>query len=291
MGRKYSFRRRNRRSKRVSKTWAKSKKGRKSQSSQILTLQRQITRIERKVMDNTKWCQFKYPLTSNVGGIVSPTYGVWNLINPNLWEPVFQARSEGFQNYSTASKFRGRSLGLEMMCQIGPITEGDPNQDPVTCTIFLCSLRKEVAKQFVHDTSNGVDLVEGVHYSKASMGTLQGEGMVMLNKGIFKIRKAKRFMLGGNTNFYEDGPDDTHVFTTNLKDNNRRIYWKIPYRNLLKDDGPDSRTGESPSGWKTLTLDDIEPSDQLYVFMFANAYADQAVAIHANVIITGQVAN
>ena len=289
--RRRHYRRRGRRTKRVSRVWAASRRGARSQSKQIMTLQRQINYVKRRVKDNTKWTQFHYALNSNVGGATAPTYGVWNLINPILWEPCFQARSSSFQNYATASKFRGRSIGLEMMCQLGPITEGSPSQDPVTATIFLCSLRKEVAKQFVHDTNNGTDLVEGVHYVKSSMGTLQGEGMVMLNKGIFHIRKVRRFMLGGNTNFYEDGPDDTHVFTTNLKDNNRRIYWRIPYRNLLKDDGPDQRLVTSPSGWKTLTLDDVEPSDQLYVFMFSNAYADQAVAIHANIVITGQVAN
>lgn len=281
------YRRFSRRPRRVSRTWAKSKKSKRSQSSQILTLQRQVTRINRRVKDNTKWCQFQYPLNALVGGATAPTYGVWNLINPVVWTPIFQSRTD---QSVTASKFRGRSIGIEMMCQLSALTTGNPSPDPVTCTIFLCSLRKEVAKQFVDATNNGTDLEEGVHYTKANMGTLQGEGMVMMNKGIFNIRKIKRFMIGGATNFFLNDEAEHLQATTNLGDNNRRIYWKLPYRNLIKDDGPDTTTA-TVSGWKTLSLDEVEPHDQLYVFMFSNAYADQGIAIHANVTITGQVAN
>lgn len=278
-----------RRPRRVKKSTALARKGRKAQASQILTLQRQVDFVKRRVKDNTKYTQWQYPLVSLVGGATGPTYGVWNLINPSTWDPIFQARPEAGQDI-TASKFRGRSIGIEMMAQLSALTTGTPSPDPVTCTFFLCSLRKEVAKQFVHDTNNGIDLEEGVHYVKANMGTLQGEGMVMLNKGIFKIRKTKRFIIGGATNFYKDALDEPLQATTSLKDNNRRIYWKVPYSNLLKDDGPNTRTA-GQSGWRTLTIDTVEPSDQLYVIMFSNAYADQGVAVHANIVATGIVTN
>lgn len=291
-GRKNRYRKR---SKRVKKSTALARKGATSQAKQILKLQRQVDSINRNVRDNTKWTQYKMSLSAVVGAVTGPTLSTWNLIQPAQWEPIFQTRSTGNINQMTPSKFRGRSIGLEIMAQIGAITgvTEEMSQEPITATIFVASLRKETAKQFIEATNNGVDLVEDVHYVKTSLGTLQGSGLVMLNKGFFKIRHVRRFMLGGVSNFYdsESGMPDGAAPTTNLKDNNKRFYIKLPYKNLLKDDGPNQRTATAPAGFKTLTVDQIEPHDQLYVFCFSNAYADQAVSLHANMVITGTTAN
>jgi hypothetical protein len=278
----------------VTKAQAKSKSA-SSQAVQIRKLQRQITAINRNVRDNTKWTQYSMALSASVGDVTGPTYSTWNLIQPSLWEPIFQTRSTGYVNGATPSKFRGRSIGLEIMAQLGSITgvTEEMSQEPVTATIFVCSLRKETAKQFVQETTNGTSLVEDVHFRKTSLGTLQGSGLVMLNKGYFKIRHVKRFMVGGVSNFYdsESGMPDGAAPTTNLEDNNKRFYIKIPYRNVIKDAGPNQRTATAPSGFKTMTVNDIEPHDQLYVFCFSNAYADQALSVHANMIITGNTTN
>lgn len=283
------------RSKRVKKSTALAKKGAKSQAKQILKLQRQVDSLNRNVRDNTKWTQYAMSLNATVGSVTAPTYSTWNLIQPKLWEPIFQTRSSGNLALWTPSKFRGRSIGLEIMAQLGAISgvTEEISQEPITATIFVCSLRKETAKQFVDMTSNGTDLTEDVHYRKTSMGTLQGSGLVMLNKGYFKIRYVKRFMIGGVTNFYDSdsGMPDGASPTTNLKDNNKRFYIKLPYKNVLKDAGPNARTVSAASGFKDLDIDEIEPHDQLYVFCFSNAYADQAVSLHANMVITGNCTN
>lgn len=290
------YRPRRRRTRTVTKSQALSKKGAKSQAKQILKLQRQVTLINRNVRDNTKWTQYSMALNAVVGDVTAPTYSVWNLIQPKQWEPIFQTRSSGNLALWTPSKFRGRSIGLEIMAQIGAITgvTADLSQEPITATLFICSLRKETAKQFVDMTTNGTEMTEDVHYRKTSMGSLQGSGMVMLNKGYFKIRYVKRFMLGGVSNFYGDGegmPSNEAAPTTNLRDNNFRTYIKIPYRNIIKDAGPNARTTSAASGFKDLDIDEIEPHDQIYVFCFANSYADQAVSLHANMIITGNTTN
>lgn len=287
--------RRRRPNKTVTKARALSKRGSKNQASQILKLQKQITLINRNVRDNTKWTQYSMALSASVGTATEPSYSTWNLIQPINWEPIFQTRSTGNVNQMTPSKFRGRSIGLEIMAQLGSITGVtlEMSQEPITCTIFVVSLRKETAKQFVDETNNGVDLVEDIHYRKTSLGTLQGSGLVMLNKGYFRIRKIKRFMLGGVTNFYDDdsGMPEGAQATTNLKDNNKRFYFKIPYSNVIKDAGPNQRSATAPAGFKTLKLDEIEPHDQVLVYGFSNAYADQALSLHANMVITGNTTN
>ncbi len=296
MPRRYARRsnyRRRRGTRTVTKAEAESKTGAKEQAKQIRKLQKQVDSINRNVRDNTKWTQYSMALNASVGDVTAPTYSTWNLIQPKLWEPIFQTRSSGNINLWTPSKFRGRSIGLEVMAQIGAIdgVTADLSQEPITATIFIASLRKETAKQFVDATSNGTDLTEDVHYRKTSMGTLQGEGMVMLNKGFFKVRYVKRFMLGGVTNFYNAAGEEHAVPTTNLKDNNARFYIKLPYKNVIKDAGPNARTTSAASGFKDLDIDEIEPHDQLYVFCFANSYADQAVSLHANMVITGNCTN
>ena len=120
----------------------------------------------------------------------------------------------------------------------------------------------------------------------------QGDGMVFLNKGIFKIRYVKRWTIGGKTNFqpFVADTDDVAV-TTNLNDNRKRLYIKMPYKNFLKSDGPDSRTVPNTGGFRTLTLDTLEPTDQLYCFTFANVYGDQKLSISYSAIFTGVTSN
>lgn len=295
MARFRKFKPRRRRTKTVTKAQALSKRSSKSQANQILKLQRQVTLINRNVRDNTKWTQYSMSLNASVGAVTGPTHSTWNLIQPDQWEPIFQTRNSAFVDSTTPSKFRGRSIGLEILAQLGSITgvTEEMSQEPVTATIFICSLRKETAKQFVQETNNGIDLVEDVHYRKTSLGTLQGSGLVMLNKGYFKLRHVRRFMVGGVTNFYDSdsGMPDGAAPTTNLKDNNRRFYIKLPYRNVIKDAGPNVRTATSGAGFKTLDINEIEPHDQIYVFIFSNAYADQALSVHANMVITGNTTN
>lgn len=290
-GRKYY----KKRSKRVKKSEALAKKGAKSQAKQILKLQRQVDSINRNVRDNKKWTQYSLALNASVGSVTAPTYSVWNLIQPNLWQGIFQTRNSGTVDTLTPSKFRGRSIGLEIMAQLGSISgvTVEMSQEPITATIFVASLRKETAKQFIDETTNGTAMKPDVHYHLTSLGNLQGAGLAMLNKGYFKIRYVKRFMLGGVTNFYgeDEGMPDGEQATTNLKDNNKRFYFKIPYKNLIKDAGPNTRVATAGAGFKTLDIDEVEPMDQVYVFCFSNAYADQAVSLHANMVITGTTAN
>lgn len=274
------------RSKRVKKSTAMSKKGAKAQSKQIIKLQNQIDKINVVVKDVSMYRQYQYPLSATVGAGLSPTYGVFNLINPAVWTEIFQS-PEG-QATLSPNKFRGRSIGLEGMIQLADPADA---QAPVTGTIFLCSLRKEVANQFVERTSNGINLGERVDYCKTDMGTIQGSGMVMMNKGTFKIHEVRRFMIGGKTNFEDDYDAHDTAPTTNLKDNNFRFYMKHRYQNLLKSDGPDSRTGTTSGGFRTLTLNTLEPQDQLYMFIFCNAYTDQAITVHLNTVITGKTSN
>ena len=281
-----SIKRRRRSRRRNTKTTIYSRKGATAQSRQIWKLQKQVNSVRNKVKDVTQYRQYQFPLAVTQGGGTTPTYACFNLVQPDQWAPIFQAPS-GHQTLSP-NKFRGRSVGIEGMVQLGNPGEF---QAPVTGTIFLASLRKEVAKQFVERTANGVNMIEGVDYSTASLGAVQGSGMTMLNKGTFKIHYVRRFMVGGKINFEENYEDHATAPTTNLRDNNVRVYIKHRYQNLIKSDGPDSRGITSTGGFKTITIDTLEPHDQLYLFVFSNAIDLQVLSLHFNVIFTGRTSN
>lgn len=302
-------RNRRRRPRKVKKTWALVKKNARSQASQIITLQRQITGIQRHLKDYSMWRQYTINDCTHLSGSTSDltrtgvSYSVLNLVDPVNWTPIFQTPSN--QESLSPNKFRGRSMGLEVQYSLNnPATA----TAPVTCTMFLCSLRREVAQQFVHATDHGAGMDKNIHYHISEMSnntvptTGQGDGMCFLNKGIFKIHRVKRFMVGGKTNM-EDFPSNsldegtgitfpnTTAVTTSLNDNYKRYYMKHRYQNLLKSDGPDSRSITSSGGFRELTLDTLQPTDQLYLFTFANVYGDQQLKIAYSAIFTGKTTN
>lgn len=271
---------RKRRSRVPTKTNIYSKKGKNAQAKQIYQLSRAVKRHETKLNDRAQYVQYKTVFGSN--GI---THGftpssewqpvVKKMISPNgNWTPVFQTPT--LAGNDKGNKFRGRSIGSEHLFQMeNPSgTEGDP----VTCTLFCVTLRKEAAQQFMNDTSQGSTLIPNQHYTITSLGVLQGAGMVFLNKGIFKIRYCKRFIIGANIDFEADQK------VTNIRDGNLRIYHRMSYPNLIK-----STLGTK--GYKQLNESEIEDTDQVFYFLFHNAYEAQAIAWHMNSIITGRETN
>ena len=283
--------------KRVSKTDARSNTGRKAQSRQITKLQKQITRIDRQVQDTIQYRQYAmsdHVVLEGTGEERDDThYSIINLVNPAQWLPIFQTPS--MLETVSPNKFRGRSLGLEVVYEL---SNPDVASSPITATTFVCSLRKEVAAQFRDRTNNGSGMTNQIDFYKSEMSSEvlptegQGDGMVFLNKGIFKIRYVKRWTIGGKTNFEPFVADvDDVAATTSLADNRKRLYIKLPYRNFIKSDGPDSRSTVNTGGFRTLTMDTIEPTDQLYLFTFANNYGDQKLSISFSAIFTGVTSN
>lgn len=258
-----------------------SRKSASSQAKQIGFLNKKVKTLARKDKDRAQFVQFKasYQALGITHGFNLPSTwqpAVKKLINPSGgWTPVFQTPTTAGNDKT--NKFRGRSIGVEHMFQIEDPSGSEG--DPVTLTLFCVTLRKEAAKQFVNDTSNGTTLIQNQHYTMTSMGIVQGHGMVFLNKGIFKVRYVKRFMLGSNIDF-----NDSTENTTNLRDNNRRIYHKIRYPNVIK-----STVGTK--GYAQLNEAEVELTDQVYYYLFHNAYEAQAVSWNMNAIITGRETN
>ena len=272
---------RTRKNRKVSKTWAYSRKSASQQSKQIVTLQKQITRVKRAVKANTQWSQYAYQPDSQVhnGSTTAPVPTTQALVSPSGvpgsytgWTRVFNS-TEGTENNI---KWKGLYMQLEYCYELSnPAVLGVP----ITITTFVVSLRPETANQVLQETNGlvGTSLVEGEHYIKNSMGTVQGSGMVFINRSLFKIHHVSQCTIGHETNFTSE------VDTTSLKDNRFRKYIKIPYKCLLKGDGSGSN-----ASWLSLTAETVQKTDQRFFITFANNYADQGLQISLNCLFTGK---
>ena len=96
MVRKYGKRRNYRRRRYLSKTNIVANRGAKSQAKQILSLQRQVKTINRKVNDRTQYSQFQIAYSQEAlghGALPSTAWqpAVFRPIAPSVWTPIFQS--------------------------------------------------------------------------------------------------------------------------------------------------------------------------------------------------------
>ena len=197
-----------RKPKKVKATWALAKKGAKSQASQILTLQRQITNVKKKVKANTMWSQYAYKPGNVIhsGTTLSPVPAVQRLVSPSTvagqqtgWTRLMSSTPGTSDNL----KWKGVFMQLEYCYELSnPAVTGTP----ITITTFVVSLRKETAQQILQETNHmvGTGLVQGEHYSTNTMGFVQGSGMAFLNRSMYKVHHVSRCTIGHETNFTSD---------------------------------------------------------------------------------------
>lgn len=272
----------------VSKEWARSKKGAKAQSSQILSLQRQMNAVKMKVGGNIQWSQYQYkpPIFVHSGGLLAPTPFVFPMVSPSAhtefsrahpgWRRIFNSDAEIQNNI----KWEGRSVGIEYQASLGNVATATA---PITCTLFIVSLRPKIAQLLTKSTEflKASDLVDGEHYVNNNMGSVQGSGMTFLNKSMFKIHHVDRFTVGAKPNFYIG---EEEAFTTSIKDNLHRRYISLPYKHELKGDG----SGTTDNTWSSLNWTTVPHKAQLYVMVFPNNYGDQTFDLAFNALFTGR---
>lgn len=267
----------------VSKQWASSRKGATSQASQIMSLQRQMNAVKLSVRNNIQWSQYQFKpgVVTHAGDPLSPTPYVLPLVGPSAvaaahsgWRRIFNSDAAVQENI----KWQGRSVGIEYQVSLGNAAVASA---PVTFTCFIVSLRPKIAQVTQQETNFLANLIEGEHYVKNDMGSVQGSGMVFLNKSMFKIHHIDRGMVGAKTNFVTVA--DEEAFTTDLSDNLHRRYVSLPYKKLLKGDGSG---GEAH--WSSLTYKTVPQTSQLYFMLFANNYGDQTVDLALNALFTGR---
>lgn len=223
-----------------------------SQAKQIANLDKRVDAITRETYHRIF---YKYgEFTDDTGDVYMNQW-----IVPSSWTKIFNSQvSNELQQSCYVGKIRGQTL-----IQIS----GQDHSTPFQCSLFLVTLKKKTATQFLQDTNNGADLVEGEHYTNTDLtnGNFQGNGLVFMNKDIFNVHMCKRFQISESPFYQSTYPTDS-TYVTNIKDANKRISWSLDFNKRLKTDN----SGVSDVGWKTMTSDDIPPSDRVFTYLFSN---------------------
>lgn len=148
------------------------------------------------------------------------------------------------------------------------------------CQCFIVSVKSSVAAKTLARTTRLGALTEGLDYTQAAMGTaggsIQGHSFFFLNPALYNVHyKSGVRRLGGTTM----GDDSV----TNIRDSTTRGTYNIPWKRTFKNDE------YAASGFRAISVGDIEPKNQLYFVMLSNADKSELFLAH-NALITGRQA-
>ncbi|AXQ66215.1 MAG: putative capsid protein [Virus sp.] len=256
---------------RVKTSRARYKTGAKSQSRQIIKLQKQITRIDNKTsklyITGYLRDQFTYELGSggdgnSAGGF--PVFKVRELFSPARLVKVFTTTND----FDTNQSVKVKSLFLKIKAGIAPANVSDVI--PVTPTfiqIWIVTLRKETGRQCLQDSNNmsqtGFNTVPAntlYSYQDIGMDTnSQRKGNAMLNPAFFKIHAYKSFTLG-KIHAQSALPSGVEMMNISgpLSNQVRSLNFKIRMGNVI-------RSGVGGSPWKTLTPSELQTQDRMWM--------------------------
>lgn len=242
------------------------RKSANAQANQINSLKKAVAKLNTKVL---KYSQYKYGVSTSWTGLSDYHMSQW--IVPSAWEKIFQSQDDDGQQI----KARILSLDMNMLIQAGT-----GFTVPAMISIFVVTVKKNVAQQFQTDTASGANLVANEHYTEVGTGLANDNALVMLNKSIFNIHYYRRFMLGQSPFFQTE--EETVV--TNITDANKRFRYKHIYNKELKTD----HSGTGDVGWKSLNSNDIAPNDMVFTYIFTNQPTVDSMYFDCNTLITTQ---
>lgn len=259
----------------------------RSKSRQIKKAEAKLREIAKRQRFGVKRVNFQLPIFNIIiaptGVFFGPSYGHNALIIPKSWKDVFFTET----SVAKGSRFDGRSLNVEYRLSTVDGT------DPVSYSVFIVKVKKEVATEFARETNRGVTLRENIHYTLGALGIIQMSAMVQLNTEIFDILYVKKGMFGPTVEVGIPGEPDppeplppippvVYTATTRIDDNQVQGRTNLNYNQSI------SASGEK--NFKDLTVQDVAETDQIHMYVFANSHTAQVTEVHANVMISGEMA-
>lgn len=276
------YRKRNYKKTKVNTTKARYKTSAKSQSSQIVKLQKQITRLDTKTKDLILSARFSindnFQMTS--GGIRAPdgTNGnnnglyVRELFIPSQLSPIFNTTA----TFDSNTQVRLSNCVVNGNIGIIPKGLGISNCPPRYIQIWIVSLKKETGKQVLADTNGMAESQfrqqpNGSAFTKSPIltipivgGTISRNGNYFLNPNLFNIRGYKTYTIGNRSNS-EATTTVSNGSGYNMSDLSRNFSIKLKMNNYI-------RTATGGSTWKTLTPQELQTQDRLWMIVTCNGW-------------------
>lgn len=197
------------------------------------------------------------------------TYQSYPLVNPVLWNPIFQS------NFRANNTDRCFIQNMHILTNITVAISGTVAYNPFHYCIFIVSLKKEARLQTLQRLSPLLtNPQEDIDYTYSPIGATVGNAHWRLNPAIYDVHAIRRGMVG---NVSQEALVADAPLVTNIKDANKNHKFVVPWRRRLKRvTGLD--VNGNPQEWKDMTVNDVNPADQLYMLFFNNAAVDQEVA-------------
>lgn len=214
------------------------KKSSKKPTSRIARLEKSVKAINKR---SKHFCQFKKAIAAQ--NLVHPC-NVLQLMNPAQWSHVFDTDL----NLAEVDDMFIRSIGMDIFIK-------NANEDDhMMYEAYLVSLREENATKAIVDLGEDLSGLSSSVTSENKYWTANGYDQHLLNKKFFRIHKMKRFNLAETLT--------TGQTSTNLHDQEKRWYWKLPLNGLKLSSGNES--------FADLTGADIPAHKRYYVVVFNN---------------------
>lgn len=197
------------------------------------------------------------------------TYQSYPLVQPNNWNPIFQS------NFRANNTDRCFINSMHVLTNTTVGLSGVASYNPFHYCIFVVSLRKEARLQTIQRLSPLLtNPQEDIDYTYNTIGATVGQAQWRLNPAIYTIHAIRRGMVG-NYSFEDLAPDAVPV--SNIEDANKNHKLNIKWKRRLKRAVGQDING-NPLEWKDMTVNEVNPADQLYLLFFNNAVADQEVS-------------
>jgi hypothetical protein len=266
---------------RVNTTRARYKTGAKSQSTQIIKLQKQVDKIKIKTKDLMLRANFQDHGTiimstgQQPGGAQQARISlhVRELLRPPQLTPIFTTTDA----FDANNKVRVKRLQLIMDLTILPPTNQETTPVyPRFITIWIVSLKKETGKQLLSKSNNMNEsnfngLANGYATFYNTTGDLRStpsltnrRGQYFLNPDIFNIRKVKRCIMG---NAFVQTPALVEPgYPTNLAAYAKRLKLTLPMNNVIQ-------SGGGGTAWKAMTPAQMNTQDRSWMIVECEGYS------------------
>lgn len=258
----YKYKYKNKQAKKI-----KRNTGAKSQSRQILRLDRQVRQLRRDVTTHAQWT---LPLEGQAGNSIDLTDGefyVSSLMRPFVFAPLFQSTILSGIPVGAASitsqKARVNSMNFSMVfsptVSVLPLT-------PRMINFYVLKLLNETASDVLQKTSGmstaGLNTAAAADSNIVLRDNVAGglATMIRWNPAAFKVCYQRTFKIA---NIVQETISDDDVAITNTHDALKRFHFNIKMGNMLK-----PATGT----WKEMNEPDVFPNDRYYIVVHVGGF-------------------
>ena len=213
-----------------------------NQRSQILSLNKKINRIQRRVSMRTYRVMHKASLTEQ--NMASPSY-VFNLCNLPTWTSIFGETD----NIIEGGKYKSTKMSIDLAIRAGS------EKESVVYTVFVATPRNQ---KVAEETDNGSGTLSGL---AAGVDFTMISGKALLNLKRWKVHKCIRGQTTPVvTEAFGDIPGTTVNYVNEVKP--LRKYFTIPNPSV----NVQNRTGT----WDQVTPDEMNHNQRYTVMVFNN---------------------